>query len=131
MLVQPATEEDIPQILTLINNEVHFLRGRTTEEIKELLQNFRVIRDRDVVVACGVFEDYAPKIGEIRSVVVHPSYRGRKFGEKIIHELLRLSKPGQQVFIVTSKVEFFKKLGFDNFLEEKQILFYQNNGSSK
>lgn len=124
-MVIPATKRDISQILELINNESKYLLKRTEQEIESLLDNFVVIKDKEIVVACAVFEEYAPKIAEIRSLVVAPEYRKHGYGQLLIEHLLKRAKPGQEVFVVTSKVHFFKKLGFDSCLNEKQILFFQ------
>jgi amino-acid N-acetyltransferase len=125
-MVQQATEKDIQGILDLVNSEPGYLLPRTYEEIKESITNFVVIKEGEEVVACASFEDYATKIAEIRSVIVREKYRGKGYGDMMIRELLKRAKPKQEIFVVTSKVEYFKSLGFDFCLNsEKQILFFQ------
>jgi N-acetylglutamate synthase-like GNAT family acetyltransferase len=124
MVIQ-AQLADAQQIVDLINSDSKHLLRRTREEVEAQISNFVVIKDKNKVVACGAFEEYAPKIAEIRSVIVDKHYRSKGCGDMIVSELLKRAKPRQEVFVVTSSVKFFNKMGFQDCLNEKRILFYQ------
>lgn len=124
MVVQ-AQLADAQGITDLVNSDTKHLVSRTLAEVQENIHEFVVIKDGDKVIACGAFDEYAPKIAEIRSIIVDPHYRGRGYAEQIVAELVKRGKPGQQVFVVTSNSKFFKKVGFHHELNEKQFLFIQ------
>lgn len=123
--VQPAELADAASIATLINSDTKHLLPRSVDEVQLMIQNFVVIKDGTEVVACAAFEEYAPKIAEVRSVIVKDSHRRKGYGELLVKELLKRARPRQEVFVVTSSVKFFNTLGFHDCLREKRILFFQ------
>ncbi len=122
-MVEIANLHDVDEIVELIRSEGRYLVPRTHQEVSENIGKFVVIKEGNRVVACAAFENYSPKIAEIRSVVVRSECRGRGYGKAIIETLMNRAKKGQEVFVVTSKADYFKKLGFDTALQEKQFLF--------
>lgn len=125
--IQPATHSDIQSIHALISSEPTYLQYRSLADITECIDNFVVVPYQGTVIACAAFENYARKIAEIRSIVILPQYRRYGLGEQLVRYLMQRAQPGQEVFVVTSKVAFFKKLGFSSILNEKQVLFYQKD----
>ncbi|MEI6327199.1 MAG: GNAT family N-acetyltransferase [Candidatus Roizmanbacteria bacterium] len=123
--IVPAEEEHLDGILQLVNGDSKHLVPRTREEVVKDIHEWRVITDHKKVIACGCFDYFSDRIAEIRSVIVHPDYRKRGYAEILIRELQKLAKPGQQVFVVTSSPDFFKKFEFSECLGEKYILFYK------
>ena len=119
----PATDSHITPIYRLIQSEKKFLLHRSKKDIAKHLDNFIVAYDGSAIIGCGSFENYSPEIAEIRSLVVHPKYRDKQIGKKLIRSLVKRKKKGQKVFLVTSKVTYFEKLGFHNCLNEKYVLF--------
>ncbi len=124
-LVLKPKPHDIPDMLDLVNSDPQHLIPRKKSEIREKLALWRIIRADSKVVACGAFERYSRRMAEIRSFIVHPDYRGRGYAEDLLRELLTLASPQQQVFVVTSIPDFFKKYAFSECLQEKYILFYR------
>lgn len=122
-MVEIANMHDAEEIVELINSEEKYLVPRTVDEVEKNIGNFVVVKEEGRVVACAAFENYSSKIAEIRSVVVCHECRGKGYGKDIINTLMNRAKPGQEVFVVTSKADYFKKLGFDTALQEKQFLF--------
>jgi len=120
-----ATMEDVDGIVQLVNGDSAHLVPRTHNEVSKDIHEWRIIKDGDKVIACGCYDYFSDRIAEIRSVIVHPDYRNRGYAEMLIRELQKLAKPNQQVFVVTSSPDFFKKLEFSECLGEKYILFYK------
>lgn len=116
---------DIPEILKLVNSDAEHLIPRKKSEIRRKLAFWRIIKADKQVVACGCFDRYSSRMAEIRSFIVHPQHRGKDYGQAILTELLTFSQKGQNVFVVTSIPDYFKKQKFSEFLHEKYILFYQ------
>ncbi len=119
----PATDSHITPIYRLIQSEKKFLLHRSKKDIAKHLDNFIVAYDGSAIIGCGSFENYSPEIAEIRSLVVHPKYRDKQIGKKLIRSLINRKKKGKKDFLVTSKVTYFEKLGFHNCLNEKYVLF--------
>ena len=121
--IQNASLEDRDAIYRLVRSERRYLLYRSKKEITGMIREFVVARDGGRIIGCAAFEDYSPKIGELRSLVILPEYRGKHIGKKLIRTLLKRRHKNQKVFIVTSKVSYFERLGFRNCLNEKYVLF--------
>ncbi|MFO0703437.1 MAG: GNAT family N-acetyltransferase [Patescibacteria group bacterium] len=126
MIIEKPAYEDIPQIIELINSDKKHLIPRNKKEISRKLHFWRVAKDNDRVVACGCFDAYSRRMAEIRSFIVDEGYRGRGIAKELLAELMKMVRPNQQVFVVTSVPEFFQKNEFDTCLGEKYIMFYKN-----
>ncbi|MEI6732235.1 MAG: GNAT family N-acetyltransferase [archaeon] len=124
-MIQPEKpkKSDAKEISKLLKKDKIHLLPRTEKEIAKNIKNFLVIRSEGKIVACASFENYARKIAEIRSLMVLPEYRGNGYSKLLIKSLLERAKKGQEVFVVTSKADYFKKLGFATVMGEKQFLF--------
>lgn len=118
-----ATLLDAEEIEGLIKSDPNRLLPRPLKEIEKYIENFYIVKDSGAIVACGSFEDYSPRIAEIRSLIVSPHYQGKGLGKLLVRALMKKAKKNQEVFVVTSNPEFFKNLGFQPALREREILF--------
>jgi len=125
-LVEKAKLEDASAIAELINSNPEHLLPRDLDEIRQYIDNFYCIRDNGKVVAVAAFEDYSPRIAEIRSLIVDAEHQGKGYGKLLVEELIKLATKDQEVFVVTSSVKFFTGLGFQHALKEREILFLRN-----
>lgn len=121
--IVPASRRDVDTIFELIQSERKYLLYRSKKDLKRHIKNFVVAKDSGDIVGCASFENYCPEIAEIRSMVVLPKYRGKGLGKKLTNTLMKRKLKHQKVFIVTSKVSYFERLGFHNALGEKYVLF--------
>ncbi len=121
--VEKAKPEDVRRIFDLISADPEHLLPRSEKEIGDYLDSFWVIRDQGQVIATAAFENYSPRIAEIRSLIVDKSYRDKGLGKVLVRELVKLADENQEVFVVTSSVNFFKTFGFKPALKEREILF--------
>ncbi len=118
-----ASTKDVDTIYRLIRSERKYLLYRSKKDIKKHLSYFVVAKNSGHIVGCASFENYSPEIAEIRSMAVLPEYRGKGLGKKLTNTLLKRKRKHQKVFIVTSKIAYFERLGFHNALGEKYVLF--------
>lgn len=121
--IVPATSKDIDDIYTLIRSERKYLLYRSKKEITAHLGNFIIARDGERIIGCISFENYSREIAELRSLSVLPEYRGKNIGKKLIKTIMRRKLKKQKVFLVTSRVDYFERLGFHNALHERYVLF--------
>ncbi len=129
MQVIPPTHEDIEKIINLINQDKKHLLPRNHKEIAKKIHFWRIVKDGEDVVACGCLDAYSGRMAEVRSFIVGETYRGRGLAKALLAELMKLARPNQQVFVVTSIPEFFQKNQFDTCLGEKYIMFYKKPGA--
>ena len=107
-LVTEKDEEDIIELLTDANLQIEDL---TTDKLK----NFLVARGKDGSVIGTVGVESYQDVGLLRSLVVHPGYRGRGVGKELTKELESFARQmGIKVlFLLTmTAVDFFPKLGY-------------------
>jgi amino-acid N-acetyltransferase len=124
--IRQATIQDAVLIYTLLQTENSKVVYRSLDDILDNIKNFIVYQTGDDTISgCVAFENYSPKIAEIRSLVVAPFFRKQGVGTALVKQALKRAKKGQEVFVVTSDREFFNNIGFGQQLNEKYILFKQ------
>ena len=131
MKVTKATQNDIEGIVDLIKADKKRLIPRNKREVSKKIHFWRVVKEGGVVVACGCFDAYSGRMAEIRSFIVRKDMRGKGYAKAILKDLLKLARPSQQVFVVTSVPKFFQKNNFDTCLGEKYIMFYSKKHEKK
>lgn len=114
--VRPAAIPDVPEIHELLQDYANQgnLLPRSLSEIYRHLRDFFVIERDGKIAACGALEIFTEDLGEVRSLVVGGTYRGRGFGQHIVHHVIgearRLGL--RRLMALTYAPEFFHKLGF-------------------
>jgi amino-acid N-acetyltransferase len=80
----------------------------------EDVQDFRVAEIDGTVVGCGALHVLWADLGEIRTVAVHPGYRGREIGAMVVSELVETAAELglSRLFALTFQTNFFTRLGF-------------------
>lgn len=81
--------------------------------------------ENNQVVGCVSLEVYSPKLAEIRSLVVDPSYQRKGIGSLLVQACLTEAKKQGifEILAITDKDQFFKGLGFRKSIEEKRPMF--------
>lgn len=125
-LIRKMQLSDLSAVLALINSEPGLVIPRTREEILRHMKSTYLIKTDGRIVGCAIFEQYTPRIAEIRSVVVHPDYRRRGYASRLIRHICHnVAAPGQRIIVVTANVEFFIKQGFSKEQQNKQVLCWE------
>jgi amino-acid N-acetyltransferase len=107
--IGPATGNDLPDVLTLLNE-----CALPTAGVEDHIGTFIVARDGARLVGCGGAEAYQ-FAALIRSVAVAEDHRNSGLGRRIVRELLdRLSSRGLREFylLTTTAEDYFKRRGF-------------------
>ncbi|MGN0866881.1 MAG: GNAT family N-acetyltransferase [Oligosphaeraceae bacterium] len=118
--MRPATREDIPEILALLEEFVRqqLVLPRTPEEMAENYRNFVVAcRQKDgTLVGVGALRPHGEGLFEVRSLAVPQAYHGQGIGSRIVEALLQrarnMTPPARCVFTLTKRPAFFRNLGF-------------------
>jgi N-acetylglutamate synthase-like GNAT family acetyltransferase len=132
-MIRAATASDIPQILSLINENLDKLLPRETEEIEQLIQCFYVEEIDSRIVGCCCLEVYSKKIAEIRTVAVSKDFRNQGIGTKLVQAALEEGKKRNiyEIMVVTSSLDYFAGLGFSTCMNEKYAMFWSEKNTRK
>lgn len=112
---------DVGDTLTLVNScaSSNLMLPRGPKYFYENIRDFVVVevvgeRVESKIMACGSLHVLWKDIAEIRALAVHPRFRRRGLGSKVVRYLIEEARQMEitKVFALTLEVEFFKKLGF-------------------
>jgi len=117
MIIQPACAEDVPGILTLVNDHARLgqLLPRTANSIRDTLGDWLVAKDdAGEIVACVSLFPYSPVLAEVRSLAVKDGAKGMGWGSAILAEIIQKARCREFVtlFALTRAVHFFQRDGF-------------------
>jgi N-acetylglutamate synthase-like GNAT family acetyltransferase len=78
------------------------------------VRDFRVARSGGVLIGCGALQLVNARLAEVRSIAVHPDWRGGGIGSRTVDALIEdAERLGvTQVFCLTRRQTFFARLGF-------------------
>lgn len=120
--VRRARTSDVRGIETLIAPlvESRVLLGKDRVVFYEAVQEFRVAEDRDgALIGCGALHVMWEDLGEVRTLAVSDTWRGRGVGHGILDTLeneardLGLSR----LFCLTFEISFFQRHGYEEIGE--------------
>ncbi|HQZ86107.1 MAG TPA: amino-acid N-acetyltransferase [Actinomycetota bacterium] len=115
-VVRPARTADIPAIRALVDTYVpdRRLLSKAIVTLYEDVQEFLVVEEGDVVVACGALHVIWSDVAEVRTLAVDPAVAGRGHGGAVLTGLLaRAAELGvDKVFCLTFETRFFARHGF-------------------
>lgn len=111
MNIEPFAESDRDDIMRLLSEA-----KLPTEDLKmETLKNFLVAREENGTTVGVVGVELYQDAGLLRSLVVHPSCRGRGLGKQLTNEVEAYAreKGVKALFLLTmTAADFFPRLGY-------------------
>ena len=111
MTVEPFAEADKKDILRLLSEE-----NLPTEDLNiRTLENFLVAREGNGATVGAVGVEVRLDAGLLRSLVVHPSYRGKGLGKQLTNEIEAYARGMgvKTLFLLTmTAADFFPRLGY-------------------
>lgn len=121
VVVRPANPGEMPQIRKLIS---YFPRELLQTDLPRI-QSFFVADHHGSVVGCCALQVYSRRLAEVRSLAVHPSYRGRGVARRLVEACRARGRERRvrQLFAVTSEPGFFEARGFTVHAGWKTALF--------
>jgi len=117
-MIRKARMDDVRTIHgLLINRQEHdgLVLPRSFSQLYSHLRDFFVVVEDEKVVGCCALNIIWDDLAEIRSLVVLPEYRGRKFGRKLLEAALSeaVTLGIYTVYTLTEQAGFFAHLGFE------------------
>lgn len=115
--IRPATAEDIPAIVTMVNRFAaqNIMLARTEASVQQTLPDWLVAADdNNRVAGCGSLVPLTDMLVEIRSLAIHEDYQGQGVGGKLVLALVEMAREQEyeQICALTLRASFFEKLGF-------------------
>ena len=109
MMCAWAQAPDLPAVLALLETG-----NLPTEGVDTILPTMLVARERGMPTGCAGLEVYGT-VALLRSVAVHPAYRGRQLGQQLVQAILDHARSLgiHDVYLLTETAsEYFPRLGF-------------------
>lgn len=128
--IRRARRDDIDPLATFLEPYVAAkeVLPRTPDELFYLISTGFVAVEGDSIVGFATLEIYSNKLGEVRSLTVSPTHRGRGLASKLIEACVDLAKEKGvfEVMAITAADDLFRSLGFHDALPgQKRALFLQ------
>lgn len=117
VVVRRARAKDVRAIRDLVQplTEQRVLIAKEAVAYYEALQEFRVAEVDGAFAGCGALHVMWEDLAEVRTLAVHPRFRGRGVGGALLETLLDDARElgVQRVFTLTFEVAFFARHGFE------------------
>jgi amino-acid N-acetyltransferase len=137
--LRPARIHDVAGILELLRplEERGILVRRSRERLETEIDRFFLMERDRMVTACAALYPYPGEgMAEIACLAVHPDYRNRGRGEKLLERMATIAREqgiGQLIVLTTQTAHWFLERGFiaaslTDLPMEKQALYnYRRN----
>jgi amino-acid N-acetyltransferase len=114
--VRKATVTDVPVLHTLIRQEAreHRLLARSLADLYDSLRDFWVCEIEGRVVGCAALHVVWDELGEVRSLVIEPTSRGKGLSHQLMDACRsEASELGlHRLFALTYIPDFFRRFGY-------------------
>lgn len=113
--IRRARTSDVPEIKRLVDTYAgKILLEKDLVTLYESVQEFWIAEADDRVLGCGALHVLWADLGEVRTVAVDPSVKGRGIGHAIVDRLLEVARELllRRLFVLTFETEFFGRHGF-------------------
>ena len=113
--IRRARTSDVPEIKRLVDTYAgKILLEKNLVTLYESVQEFWIAEADDRVLGCGALHVLWADLGEVRTVAVDPSVKGRGIGHAIVDRLLEVARELalRRLFVLTFETEFFGRHGF-------------------
>ena len=119
--VRPAHPGEMRHIRELI---AYFPKELIQDDLPRI-QSFFVAEHRGAIVGCCALQVYSRRLAEVRSLAVHPDYRGRGIAARLVEACRTRGRERRvrQMLAVTSEPGFFEAHGFTVHPGWKTALF--------
>ncbi|WP_331776053.1 N-acetyltransferase [Sulfurospirillum sp. 1612] len=118
-----GTLKDIEAMQALVAPEVKsgIILERNNDEIATNIRSYILAKESGVLIGFGALHFHTKELGEVRSLIVSDTSRGKGVGKNIVNTILEeaAALEAQKVFALTYKKAFFETLGFVEIPKEE------------
>jgi amino-acid N-acetyltransferase len=120
-----AKLDDIPAMQALVSEKVKdgTILERSEDEVATNIRSYVLAKEGEKLVGYTALHIHSPRLAEIRSLIVHEAYRGKRIGKRMVEFTLDEARSlgvKEDVLVLTYLPLFFKKLGFQEI--EKEVI---------
>jgi len=123
MQLTKATLEDIPQMLSLVAEEVKsgVILDRSADEIATNIRSYILAKSEGRLVGYVALHVHSARLSEVRSLIVDETFRGHAVGKNMVLKALQEARELglKEVLVLTYVPQFFLKLGFEEISKEQ------------
>jgi len=116
IIYEKALLVDIKQMQKIVFAEVKTgtVLERSEDEMATNIRSYTVVKSNEEIVGFVALHIHTPTLGEVRSLVVLPAFRGKSIGAELVSVVLMEAKSLglKEVLALTYAKEFFERLGF-------------------
>ncbi len=117
-----ATLHDIPAMQQLVTEEVRtgVILKRSDDELATNIRSYVLARAEGYLVGYTALHIHSPRLAEIRSLIVDPTFRGQSVGRQMVMFALDEGRDlgVKEALVLTYVPDFFRKLGFEEIAKE-------------
>ena len=117
-----ATLRDIPAMQQLVSEEIStgVILKRSDDELATNIRSYVLARAEGYLVGYTALHIHSPRLAEIRSLIVDPTFRGQSVGKQMVAYALNEARElgVDEVLALTYVPDFFRKLGFEEIAKE-------------
>jgi len=127
---RPGDREDIKKLLSIYYLDVEGVDKNLKDFIVAIIDDPQSPDDKKQkrkIIGCACLDIQSNSLIELRSIAVHPTYRKRRIGSKMVDELLKRAllyaeenSKSAEVYVRTTAPGFFKKKSFSSLPREKK-----------
>jgi amino-acid N-acetyltransferase len=122
ILIRKAEKSDLPEIQKLLSTYFLDMEGLEPEA-------FVLAEIEGKIRGCAALiksESQGKAFLEIHSIAVHPNFRGKGIGTKLIrHFLTTIGNPGCDLYVRTTSPYFFEKLDFVKIENTEKLILWE------
>lgn len=123
MKIRRAVLADVPEIQKLINYFAakDWMLPRSLNHLYENIRDYYVAEDKGRMVGCAALHIVWGDLGEVNSLAVRESHKGRGTGRALVSRCLAEARSLgiRRVFALTYVPKFFRKCGFSRIAKSK------------
>ncbi len=110
-----------------IRSLIRLFPQQLVQENLPRVTSFFVAFSGDRLVGCCALQIYSKRLGEVRSLSVHPDFQDLGVASELVQRCIQRAKERgiREVFAVTSQTSLFGRMGFATFRREKTAMFYE------
>jgi amino-acid N-acetyltransferase len=116
MIIRHPSLNEVEDVLALFESEVRAgkMLPRSKESIRDSLNNWLVAEIDGQVIGCVSLVYFHPLLCEVRSLAVHPDYRGNGYAGELVEAALEMAREqgAKQVLTLTRAPHVFERIGF-------------------
>lgn len=124
-MIRKARVQEVSQIYRLLAecSDQWNILPRSLSELYSFVRDFFVYQEdgQGEIQGIAALHVFWENLGEIRSVMVTPTYQGRGIGTRLVQSCIAEARTLglKQIFVLTDRLDFFQRLGFQEFPREK------------